>query len=74
LSNHNLDTRTYRRKYGIPQNQPLFARATLARQRAMLKRIRPWEKAPAYVKAQEAKAATAKKAARKRAGGAKRKA
>jgi predicted transcriptional regulator len=63
---HGLDARTYRRKYGIPQNQPLFARATLARQRAMLKRTRPWEKSPMYVKAQEAKAATAKKSGRKK--------
>ena len=62
---HGLNARTYRLKYGIPQNQPLIARATLARQRAMLKRIRPWEKAPAYAKAQEAKAATAKKSGRK---------
>jgi hypothetical protein len=46
--------------------QPLIARATLARQRAMLKRTRPWEKSPMYVKAQEAKAATAKKSGRKK--------
>jgi len=32
LSNHDLDTRTYRAKYGIPQSQPLAARETAAKQ------------------------------------------
>ena len=32
LSNHGLNTRSYCTKYGIPQNRPLIARATLAKQ------------------------------------------
>jgi predicted transcriptional regulator len=40
---HGFNARTYRLKYGIPQDQPLAARETAAKQREMLKRIRPWE-------------------------------
>jgi predicted transcriptional regulator len=43
LRRHGLGARTYRLKYGIPQSQPLAARETAAKQREMLKRIRPWE-------------------------------
>ena len=64
---HDLDTRTYRLKYGIPQNRPLMARETLAKQREILKRLRPWEKSPTYAKAKAKKAATAKKSRRKKA-------
>ena len=43
LRRHGLDARTYRLKYGMPQDQPLAARETAAKQREMLQRIRPWE-------------------------------
>ena len=53
LRQHNLDARTYRDKYGIPHSQPLAARATTAKRRQIVQTARPWEKAPAYIKAQE---------------------
>jgi len=66
LRRHNLDARSYRAKYGIPATQPLSARATAAKRRRIAAEVRPWEKAPAYVKGQEKKAAAAKKAGRKK--------
>jgi predicted transcriptional regulator len=69
LREHGLDARSYRRKYGIPATQPLAARATAAKRRRIAAEVKPWEKSPMYIKGQQAKAATAKKAARKRAGG-----
>jgi predicted transcriptional regulator len=73
LRQHDLDGQSYRAKYGIPQNQPLAARATTARRRQIMLDTKPWERAPAYIKGQ-AKKAAAKKSGRKRAPGAKRKA
>jgi predicted transcriptional regulator len=73
LRQHNLNARSYRRKYGIPQNQPLAARETAAKRRRIAAEVKPWESAPAYIKAQQAKAA-AKKSGRKKAPRAKRKA
>jgi predicted transcriptional regulator len=67
LSNHDLDTRTYRRKFGTPQNQPLAARATAAKRRQVAAEVRPWEKSPQYMKAQEERAATAQQSGRKKA-------
>ena len=49
---HGLNARTYRAKYGIPQTQPLAARATTTRRRQVAREVRPWEKAQAYRKAQ----------------------
>jgi predicted transcriptional regulator len=66
LRGHNLDTRSYRAKYGIPGTQPLSARATAAWRRQIASEVKPWEKSPTYMKAQEEKAATAKKAGRKK--------
>ena len=43
LRGHGLDARSYRAKYGMPQNQLLAARETAAKQREMLQRVRPWE-------------------------------
>ena len=43
LRGHGLDTRSYRRKFGIPSTQPLAARETATKQREMLQRVRPWE-------------------------------
>jgi predicted transcriptional regulator len=50
---HGLDGRSYRAKYGIPRTQPLAAKETTARRRQIMAELKPWEKAPAYVKAQE---------------------
>lgn len=45
LQRHGLDSKAYRRKYGIPREQPLSARVATARRRQLAKSIRPWEKA-----------------------------
>jgi ROS/MUCR transcriptional regulator protein len=66
LSNHDLDTRTYRTKYGIPSTQSLAARETAAKRRQIVAAAKPWEKSPTYRKGQEAKAAAAKKSGRKK--------
>jgi predicted transcriptional regulator len=50
---HELDGRSYRVKYGIPQSQPLSARSVTAIRKQIVQRSRPWEKAPTYLKAQE---------------------
>lgn len=47
LQRHGLDSRAYRRKYGIPTEQPLSSRVATARRRQLVKAIRPWEKAHA---------------------------
>ena len=52
LGTHELDSRSYRTKYGIPSTQPLAARATTARRRQVVQEIRPWEKTPTYRKGQ----------------------
>jgi predicted transcriptional regulator len=62
LQLHDLDGRSYRRKYGIPPAQPLAARDTTARRRQIVQRIRPWEQSPTYPKAKSK--ATAKTKAR----------
>ena len=59
---HDLDGRSYRRKYSIPPAQPLAARETTARRRQIVQRIRPWEQSPTYPKAQPK--ATSKKKTR----------
>jgi len=64
---HELDPRTYRTKYGIPQGQPLSARETTALRRQIVQQSKPWEKAPTYQKAQQA-------AAKKKAGSGQKKA
>jgi predicted transcriptional regulator len=63
---HNLDARSYRRKFGIPQSQPLAARASAAKRRRIAAEVRPWEKSPTYRKGQKDRAATAKKSGRKK--------
>jgi len=67
LRQHDLDARSYRAKFGIPETQPLSARATAAKRRRIAAEVRPWEKSPMYLKAQQAKAATDKKSRRKKA-------
>ena len=55
LSTHDLDPRSYRQQFGIPMTQPLSAKATTAMRREVVQQIRPWEKAPTYVKSTEKK-------------------
>ncbi|MDH3600133.1 MAG: MucR family transcriptional regulator [Candidatus Tectomicrobia bacterium] len=55
LKRHGLDARSYRTKYGIPRTQPLAAQDTTAKRMQLVQRIRPWEKAPHFVKAQQRK-------------------
>ncbi|ETX00553.1 MAG: hypothetical protein ETSY2_38870, partial [Candidatus Entotheonella gemina] len=45
LRMHDLDSRSYRRKYGIPNSQPLSSRSATARRRELAQQIRPWEQA-----------------------------
>lgn len=70
LSTHDLDPRTYRQQFGIPMTQPLSAKATTAMRRQVVQQIRPWEKAPTYVKSTTKKStsvkATKPKGARKK--------
>jgi predicted transcriptional regulator len=60
----------YRQQFGIPAAQPLSAKATTAMRRQVVQQIRPWEKAPTYVKSTEQKSSVNKsakpKAARKK--------
>ncbi|ETX03836.1 MucR family transcriptional regulator [Candidatus Entotheonella palauensis] len=42
---HDLDSRSYRAKYGIPRTQPLSSRQATARRRELAQQIRPWEQA-----------------------------
>ena len=67
LRQHDLDARSYRAKFGIPLSQPLAARATAALRRRIAAEVKPWEKSRTYIKAQQAKATTAKKSGRKKA-------
>ena len=75
LSAHDLDPKSYRQQFGIPMSQPLSAKATTAKRREVVQNIRPWEKAPTFMKSQEPEAAPEpqpaappKRAGRKKAG------
>ncbi len=69
LQDHGLDGRSYRVKYGIPRTQALAARETTAMRRKITQQVKPWEKTPRFMKAQEEKAAVAKKVGRKKRAG-----
>jgi predicted transcriptional regulator len=56
LQDHDLEPRSYRVKYGIPRTQPLAAKDTTALRKKIVQQTKPWEKAPTYMKAQEAEA------------------
>lgn len=43
LRKHDLTSRAYRVKYGIPSTQPLSSRRATARRRAVAREVRPWE-------------------------------
>lgn len=72
LKRHGLNARSYRAKYNIPWTQPLAAKDTTTRRKQLVQRIRPWENAPQFVKAQQRKNRKAterpKRARTKRAG------
>jgi predicted transcriptional regulator len=53
LKEHGLDGRSYRGKYNIPRTQPLAAKEITLRRKEIVQRIRPWQKAPTFLKAQE---------------------
>jgi predicted transcriptional regulator len=53
LTEHALDGRSYRVKYGIPRTQPLAAKESTVRRQEIVQSSRPWEKAPTFVKAQK---------------------
>jgi predicted transcriptional regulator len=63
LKTHGLDSLSYRQRFRIPLRQPLAARDVTAHRKQLALQIRPWEKAPMYLKKQE----TAKQAAVKEA-------
>jgi predicted transcriptional regulator len=67
LQQHNLDARSYRTKYGIPRTQSLATKATAARRRQIVAEVKPWEKSPPYMKAQQQRAAKTKRSGRERA-------
>lgn len=62
LSQHNMNPRSYREKFGIPRTQPLSAKETTARRREIAQSIKPWELTP---RALQAKQGMAKKTAKK---------
>ena len=62
LREHQLDVRSYRSKYGIPRSQPLTARSVTAMRKRIAQRVRPWEKAPGYMKHMEVKPTGRKRA------------
>ncbi len=63
---HNLDPRSYRRKYGIPRTQALSGRDMTRRRKELAQQIKPWEQAP-HQQAKAQAAAQDNKAARKKA-------
>jgi predicted transcriptional regulator len=67
LRQHDLDSRTYRQRFGIPRTQALSAKETTAKRRRVVQNTRPWEKAPTYVQAHKAAPAAQPKRARKKA-------
>jgi predicted transcriptional regulator len=69
LRQHDLDSRSYRAKHGIPRSQSLAAKQTTARRQQLVQQIRPWEKTPTYRKARAgATPARAKRRTRHAAG------
>jgi hypothetical protein len=48
LKEHGLDGKAYRVKYGIPRAQPLAAKDTTAKRKAIVQNSRPWERAPTF--------------------------
>jgi predicted transcriptional regulator len=67
LAAHGLNGSTYKQKYGIPRDTPLSAKKATTKRREIAKAIRPWEKAPAYLKSQQSAIASQAMGKRKKA-------
>ncbi len=65
---HDLDSRAYRTKYGIPSTQPLSSRQATARRRELAHQIRPWEQAASKRMNAKTQGGKATKASRSAAG------
>jgi predicted transcriptional regulator len=52
VSQHGLDSDTYRARYGIPRSQPLAAKEMTERRQKTAQQSRFWEKTGTYVKRQ----------------------
>ena len=61
LRQHDLTSRTYRDKYGIPRSQSLAARETTARRKQIVQQSRPWEKTATYRQRQGQNGAASKR-------------
>ena len=66
LKEHALNPQSYRAKYGIPRTQPLSAKAVTAQRKQIVQQSRPWEKAPRFLQAQQAKAQVASSTRKRR--------
>ncbi|MDH3602086.1 MAG: MucR family transcriptional regulator, partial [Candidatus Tectomicrobia bacterium] len=73
LRQHELTSRTYRDKYGIPRSQSLAAKETTARRKQIVQQSKPWEKTATYMKSQSKNGNGAKTAAAPKSSGATRK-
>jgi predicted transcriptional regulator len=73
LRQHDLTSRTYRDKYGIPRAQSLAAKETTARRKQIVQQSKPWEKTATYMKSQNQNGNGTKTAAAPKSSGATRK-
>jgi len=73
LRQHDLTSRTYRDKYGIPRSQSLAAKETTARRKQIVQQSKPWEKTATYMKSQHQNGNGVKTAAASKSSGATRK-
>ena len=73
LRQHDLTSRTYRDKYGIPRAQSLAAKETTARRKQIVQQSKPWEKTATYLKSQHQNGNGVKTAAASKSSGATRK-
>lgn len=73
LRQHDLTSRTYRDKYGIPRAQSLAAKETTARRKQIVQQSKPWEKTATYMKSQHQNDNGVKTAAASKSSGATRK-
>jgi predicted transcriptional regulator len=73
LRQHDLTSRTYRDKYGIPRSQSLAAKETTARRKQIVQQSKPWEKTATYMKSQHQNGNGLKTAAASKSSGVTRK-
>jgi predicted transcriptional regulator len=73
LRQHDLTSRTYRDKYGIPRAQSLAAKETTARRKQIVQQSKPWEKTSTYMKSQSKSSNGETRAAAPKSSGAARK-